>query len=74
MKIDTFNNNIGDYNGTMLLQKFFRDCRVNSKELDNRNYHIGLKSVLNDNTRNTIFFDDILTKAEGLSPRLLLMR
>lgn len=73
MLINKFNNNMGMENGYLLLTKFFRECEENS-EKDSRQYHIGLKSLLNINSKNTVYTNDILTLAEGLSPRLLLMR
>lgn len=67
----TFNNNFGVRSGVKLLSKYF-DFKMNKKEISNRNYHEGVKSILNDNTPNTVFTCGILTCAEGITPRLLL--
>lgn len=69
--ITTFNNNFGIQNGVKLLSKYF-DFKMNEKEIPNRNYHEGIKSILNDNTPSTIFTCGILTRAEGITPRLLM--
>lgn len=69
--VTKFNNNFGIQNGVKLLNKYF-DFKINKKEISNRNYHEGVKSILNNNTPNTIFCNGILISAEGITPRLLL--
>ena len=69
--VTKFNNNFGIQNGVKLLNKYF-DFKINKKEISNRDYHEGIKSVLNNNNSNTIFCNGILISAEGITPRLLL--
>lgn len=71
---ETFNNNVGNMNGALLLTRFYRECKSKNTPVDSRNYHIGLKSLFNDNSRDTVFLNDILILAEGISPRMLMMR
>lgn len=72
--IETFNNNLGTDMGAALLNKFFKECREGSSERDARNYHVGLNSIFDCNDSNTVYENDVLVSAEGLSPRLLLFR
>lgn len=74
MKKATFSNNLGLENGYILLRKFFEDCSGYYDTVDGRNYHVGLNSLLDITEQNTEYTNNILTLAEGLSPRLLLMR
>lgn len=69
----SYNNNFGVANGNIAFQRFCNKCE-NNIELRSRDYHQGLKSILGNNDKDTIFTNGIMTKAEGLSPRLLLMR
>ena len=60
-------------NGVYFMETYLFKCK-NMEEVDSRLYNQGLKSILNSSTEDTIYTDGVLTKAEGLSPRLLLMR
>lgn len=65
-----YNNNFGVENGAKLLNKHIKEC-LNGGSIVNRNFHQGFKSIMNDNTKDTIYTDGILTSAEGLSVRWL---
>lgn len=56
------------------LNSFYNKLAVNSEDINARHYHVGLKSLLRDNSKNTVYTNGVLTKAEGMSPRWLLMR
>ena len=71
--LTTFKTNVGLITGQYLYTRFTDSCK-NNNTTNSRDYHIGLKSILNPELQDTVFTDGILTKAEGLSPRLLLMR
>ena len=69
-KLNKFNLN----QGVAMLEKFQHQCASKAQFVDARCYHFGIKSLFNDNNKDTIYTNGVLTLAEGLSPRWLLMR
>ena len=66
--------NFGITSGIKLLQKFYDNCQ-NFNEISHlRMYSTGVKSLLNNSQKDTVYVNDILTSMDGMSPRLCLMR
>ena len=74
MGIRKFCNSFSCEAGANCILDFWKKCITKNNKVDSRLYHTGLKSLLGNTNEDTIYSDHILTKAEGLSPRLLLMR
>ena len=66
--------NFGITGGVRLLQKFYTSCQ-NFNEISHlRMYSTGVKSLLNNSQKDTIYVNSILISMDGMSPRLCLMR
>ena len=73
MSVKKIRNYFNINQGNHMLEEFYENCKLNANT-DPRKYHFGLKSLIGNKDSDTIYTDGVLTKAEGLSPRLLLMR
>lgn len=73
-KIRMHQYNFGIKCGITLLQKFHVNCQ-NFNEISHLSmYSTGVKSLLGNNQKDTIYVNGILTSMDGMSPRLCLMR